>query len=94
MFAALGRCRSAASRSGKVRAADLPELRLPNGAKLFDHLRDALDDDRELRIALAVATSHDEHNPFGTWLDDPLLAGGLAAGLADIARRRSFPMRH
>ena len=75
-----------------MRAADLPELRLPNGAKLFDHLRDALGDDRELRIALAVATSHDEHNPFGTWLDDPLLAGGLAAGLADIARRRSFPL--
>ncbi|HTY32051.1 type I-G CRISPR-associated protein Cas8g1/Csx17 [Mycobacterium sp.] len=91
VFAALGRCRSAASRSGRVRAADLPELHLPNGAKLFDHLRDALDDDRELRIALAVATSHDERNPFETWLDDPLLAGGLAAGLADIARRRSFP---
>ncbi len=92
VFAALGRCRSAASRSGKVRAADLPELRLPNGAALFDHLRDALADDPELRIALAVATAHDEHNPFGAWLDDPLLAGGVAAGLADIARHRSFPM--
>lgn len=92
VFAALGRCRWAASRSGKVRAADLPELRVPDGAKLLDHLRDALGDDRELRIALAVATSRDELSPFGTLLTDPLLAGGLAAGLADIARRRSFPL--
>ena len=92
VFAALGRCLSAASRSGKVRAADLPELRLPDGAKLFNHLRDALGDDRELRIALSVATSRDERSPFRTWLRDPLLAAGLAAGLADIARRRSFPL--
>ena len=92
VFAALGRCRAAASRSGKVRGADLPELRLPDGAKLLDHLSDALGDDRELRIALAVATSRDERSPFRTWLDDPPLAGGLAAGLADIARRRSFPL--
>lgn len=92
VFAALGRCRAAASRSGKVRAAALPELRLPNGANLFDHLRDGLEDDKELRIALAVATAQDEHNPFAVWLDDPLLAGGLAAGLSDIARRRSFPL--
>ncbi len=92
VFAALGRCRSAASRSGKVRAADLPELRLPDGSRLFDHLRDALSIDRELRIALAFATSRDERSTFGTWLTDPLFAGGLAAGLADIARRRSFPL--
>jgi CRISPR-associated protein Csx17 len=92
VFAALGRCLSAASRSGKVRAADLPELRLPDGAKLFNHLRDAIGDDRELRIALSVATSRDERSPFRTWLRDPLLAAGLAAGLADIARSRSFPL--
>ena len=92
VFAALGRCLSAASRSGKVRAADLPELRLPGGAKLFNHLRDALGDDRELRIALSVATSRDERSSFRTWLRDPLLVAGLAAGLADIARRRSFPL--
>jgi CRISPR-associated protein Csx17 len=92
VFAALGRCRAAASRSGKVRAADLPELRLADGAKIFDHLRGALDNERELRIALAVATSHDEQIAFRTWLEEPLLAGGLAAGLADIARRRSFPL--
>jgi CRISPR-associated protein Csx17 len=92
VFAALGRCRSATSRSGKVRAANLPELRLPDGAKLFDHLRDALSTDRELRIALAIATSRDESKPFETWLTDPLFGGGLAAGLADIARRRSFPL--
>jgi CRISPR-associated protein Csx17 len=92
VFAALGRCRAAASRSGKARAADLPELRLPDGAKIFDRLCDAIGDDRELRIALAVATSDEEHDPFRTWLKEPLLAGGLTAGLADIARRRSFPL--
>jgi CRISPR-associated protein Csx17 len=92
VFAALGRCRAAASRSGKLRAADLPELRLPDGAKIFDRLRDGIGDDRELRIALAVATLDDEHGPFRTWLEEPPLAGGLTAGLADIARRRSFPL--
>ena len=41
---------------------------------------------------MAVATSRDDRNSFGTWLNDPLVAGGLAAGLADIVRRRSFPL--
>jgi CRISPR-associated protein Csx17 len=92
VFAALGRCRSAASRSGKVREAKLPALSVPHGAKLFDHLRDATQHDRELRIALALATSRDEAGAFGRWMTDPLLAGGLAPGLADIARRRAFPL--
>jgi len=92
VFAALGRCRSAASRSGKVREAKLPALSVPHGAKLFEQIRGAVDSDRELRIALALATSRDETRTFGTWLRDPLLAGGLVPSLADIARRRSFPL--
>lgn len=92
VFAALGRCRSAASRSGKVRDAKLPVLSFPHGAKLLDQLRDVIHHDRELRIALALTTSRDGASTFGTWLTDPLLAGGLVPGLADIARRRSFPL--
>jgi CRISPR-associated protein Csx17 len=92
VFAALGRCRSAASRSGRVRSANLPQLRFPNGNKLFGQLRAAIDNDRELRIALALATSRDEDKAFEAWLNDPLFAGGLIAGLADIARRRGFPL--
>lgn len=92
VFAALGRCLSAASRSGKVREAKLPALGFPHGAKLFEQFRDAVDDDRELRIALALATSRDETRTFGTWLQDPLFSGGLVPGLADIARRRGFPL--
>lgn len=92
VFTALGRCRWAASRSGKVRHADLPRLSLPDGAKLLDLFRGALSEDRELRIALAIATSGDEYRPVRTWLTDPLFASGFAQGLADIARRRSFPL--
>jgi CRISPR-associated protein Csx17 len=92
VFAALGRCRSAASRSGKVREAKLPSLSIPHGANLFEQFGDAVDDHRELRIALALATSRDETKTFGTWLGDPLLAGRLVSGLADIARRRGFPL--
>lgn len=92
VFAALGRCRSAAARSGKVRQAELPDLRLPDGAALLDHLRDAFDGDPELRIAAALASSRDHNRPLERWLGDPPLAGGLAAGLADVARRRGFPL--
>lgn len=92
VFAALGRCQSAASRSGIVRGAGLPELRLAHGADVFEHLREALGEDRDLRIAVAVASSRDEHSAFGAWLEEPLLAGGLVRGLAEIARRRSFPL--
>jgi CRISPR-associated protein Csx17 len=92
VFAALGRCRSAAARSGKVRQSRLPALLLPNGAELLDHLRDALGDDRELRIAVSLASSRDHGRTLASWLSDPPLAGGLAAGLADIARRRGFPL--
>jgi len=92
VFVALGRCRSAASRSGRVRAANMPRLRLSHGDKLFDQLRGAIDNDRELRIALALASSRDERSTFDTWLTDPPLAGGLAGSVADIARRRGFPL--
>ncbi|CCK60925.1 type I-U CRISPR-associated protein Csx17 [Mycobacterium canetti] len=92
VFAALGRCRYAASRSGKVREAKLPALRFPHGAKLFEQFGDEIPHHRELRIALALATCRDDPDTFGRWLTDPLLAGGLAAGLADIARRRGFPL--
>jgi CRISPR-associated protein Csx17 len=92
VFAALGRCRSAASRSSKARAADLPHLSFPNGVKLFSQLRGALEGDRELRIALALASAHDKTTSFQAWLKDSVLAAGLAASLADIARRRGFPL--
>ncbi|KZS72105.1 type I-U CRISPR-associated protein Csx17 [Mycobacterium kansasii] len=92
VFVALGRCRYAASRSGKVREAKLPVLRFLHGAKLLDQLRDVIHHDRELRIALALTTTRDNAGTFGAWLIDPLLAGGLVTGLADIARRRSFPL--
>ncbi|MBS4729900.1 type I-U CRISPR-associated protein Csx17 [Mycobacterium sp. SM1] len=92
VFAALGRCRSTVSRSRRVREVKLPALSFPHGAKLFDQLRDVTHHDRELRIALALATSRDETSTFGTWLKDRFFAGGLAAGLADIARRRGFPL--
>ncbi|WP_204080883.1 type I-G CRISPR-associated protein Cas8g1/Csx17 [Mycobacterium riyadhense] len=92
VFAALGRSRSTASRSGKVRDAKLPALSLRHGNKLFDQLGDVTHHDRELRIALALTTSRDSDDTFGRWLTDPLLAGGLAPGLADIARRRGFPL--
>ncbi len=92
VFAALGGCRYAASRSGKVREAKLPALSIPHGAKLFAQLRDAVHDDRDLRIALALSTSRDQTGAFRTWLTDPLLAGGLISGLGEIARRRGFPL--
>jgi CRISPR-associated protein Csx17 len=92
VFAALGRCRYAASRSGKVREAKLPALRFPHGSKLYEQFGDEIHHDRELRIALALTTCRDDPDAFGRWLTDPLLAGGLASGLADIARRRGFPL--
>lgn len=92
VFAALGRCRYTASRSGKVREAKLPALRFAPGSKLYEQFGDETHHDRELRIALALATCRDDPDAFGKWLADPLLAGGLAAGLADIARRRGFPL--
>jgi CRISPR-associated protein Csx17 len=92
LFAALGRCRSAASQSGKVCAAGLPQLRIQGADKLIDQLRGAMEHDRELRIALALATSRDEFSTFGAALKDPLLASGLVVGLADMARRCGFPL--
>ncbi|MCG5432773.1 type I-U CRISPR-associated protein Csx17 [Mycobacterium sp. MYCO198283] len=92
VFAALGRCRSAAFRSGKVRAASLPELRIDSAGQLFDQLRDATEYDRELRIALALASARDPDTTLSAALRDSLLGGGLVAGLADIARRRGFPL--
>ncbi|WP_373199343.1 type I-G CRISPR-associated protein Cas8g1/Csx17 [Mycobacterium marinum] len=92
VFAALGRCRYTGSRSGRVREAKLPALSFAHGAKLFDQFHDAAQRDRDLRIALAIATSRDQTSTFGMWLTDPLFAGGLASGLAGIARRRSFPL--
>jgi CRISPR-associated protein Csx17 len=92
VFAALGLCLSAATRSGKVRQSQLPELLFPNGDELLNHLRDAFGDDREFRLAVSLASSRDHERTLATWLSDPPLAGGLAAGLADIARRRGFPL--
>lgn len=92
VFAAVGRCLSATSRSGRIRAANLPHLRFPHGDKLFDQLRSATQNDRELRVALALATSRDSSGPFGAWLKDRLFARGLVAELADVARRRAFPL--
>ncbi|CCK64990.1 type I-U CRISPR-associated protein Csx17 [Mycobacterium canetti] len=96
VFAALGRCRSAASRSGKVHKANPPRLAFPYGAKLLDRLRAAAGDDRELRIALALISSRDgdrdNDDVYAAWLKQPYLPAGLASGLADIARRRGFPL--
>lgn len=92
VFAALGKSRHVVSRSKKVREAKLPALIFPRAAQLLDQLGDAIQGDPELRIALALATSRDDTGTFATLLTDPLFAGGLAAGLADIARRRGFPL--
>lgn len=92
VFAALGRCRYAASRSGKVREAKLAAPRLPHGAELYQQFGDEIHHDHELRIALALATCRDDSDAFGRGLTDPLLAGGLSASLAGIARRRGFPL--
>jgi len=92
VFVALGRCRYAASRSGKVREDKLPVLSFSHGIKLLDQLRDTTHHDRELRIALALTTSRDQTDTFRRWLRDPLLVGVLATGLAEIARRPAFPL--
>lgn len=93
VFAALGRCRAAAARSGKVVAAKLADPRLSDPGPLFTLLSEALAEDRDLRIAAALASSHDRlGGPFVDWLGKVPLSGGLAAGLADIARRRGFPL--
>ncbi|WP_216893451.1 type I-G CRISPR-associated protein Cas8g1/Csx17 [Nocardia alni] len=90
VFAALGRCRAAADRSGTVRRST-SAARVPSGVKLLDHLKPALETDPELRIALALATSRDRKTTFVDWLRAPLEHSRLAADLADIARRRGFP---
>ncbi|MEZ5130337.1 MAG: type I-U CRISPR-associated protein Csx17 [Mycobacterium sp.] len=92
VFTALGRCRAAAARSGTLRAKGLREPRLPHAEALWALLRPTLSADRELRIAAALASSGDRDGEFADWLDSPPLAGGLAPGLADIARRRGFPL--
>ena len=60
VFAAVGRCHEAVSRSGAVRRWAAP-LVLGNGAELLALLAGAAADDAELRLALALATARDEH---------------------------------
>lgn len=58
VFAALGRCHEAVSRSGAVRAS-VPPLVIGHGKDLLTLLRPALEGDRDLRLALALATARD-----------------------------------
>ncbi|HEU0089454.1 MAG TPA: type I-U CRISPR-associated protein Csx17 [Pseudonocardiaceae bacterium] len=125
VIAAMGRCHEAVSRSGVARRAVSP-LRIADGPAMLDELRQAAEDDAELRIALAFATARDEEpelplrallSPVTTrrpvygsrthragepdtprrgpdWTGRPTLAPlntGLAAALAEAARRRGFP---
>jgi CRISPR-associated protein Csx17 len=59
VFAAVGRCHEAVSRSGAVRRFAAP-LVLANGAELLPLLAEAALEDAELRLALALATARDE----------------------------------
>ncbi|WP_024805789.1 type I-U CRISPR-associated protein Csx17 [Nocardia sp. BMG51109] len=89
VFAALGRCRSAVERSGAVRDVGRPNL--PAGERLFPLLLPELGSDRDLRIALALATSRDHRNAFADWLVASSATDRLPQCLAEIARRRGFP---
>lgn len=59
VFAALGRAHESVSRSGLVRRGVAP-LVLDNGVDLARVLASPAEHDRELRIALALASAHDE----------------------------------
>jgi CRISPR-associated protein Csx17 len=107
VIAAVGRCHESVTRSGSVRRSVRPLVML-SGRALLDELRQAAQDDAELRIALAFATAHDREpklplrsllspvtaERFPAWTNRPALASlssGLAAALAEAARRRAFP---
>ncbi|MGH3823373.1 MAG: type I-G CRISPR-associated protein Cas8g1/Csx17 [Pseudonocardiaceae bacterium] len=95
VFAALGRCHEAVARSSSVRRS-VPPLLLPGGPALLGELRAAAADDRELQIALALATARDrdpqlplrtllspvtvERGHWVSWTDRPALAP-LGGGL-------------
>lgn len=107
VFAAVGRCHESVTRSGSVRRSVRP-LVMSGGRALLDELRQAAQDDVELRIALAFAAAHDPEpklplrtllspvtaERFPMWTNRPALAplsSGLAAALAEAARRRAIP---
>jgi CRISPR-associated protein Csx17 len=75
VLAALGRAHEAVSRSGAVRRSVTP-LVLDNGAALAKVLAGPAEHDQELRIALALATAHDEIGGIAPTLDGlrPLLS--------------------
>ncbi|MGH3933933.1 MAG: type I-G CRISPR-associated protein Cas8g1/Csx17 [Pseudonocardiaceae bacterium] len=93
VIAAVGRCHEAVARSGSVRQSVRP-LVMSGGAALLDELRQAADDDVELRIALAFATAHERESKlplrtllspitverFPAWTNRPALAP-LSSGL-------------
>ncbi|MGQ0842085.1 type I-G CRISPR-associated protein Cas8g1/Csx17 [Actinokineospora sp.] len=62
VFATLGGCHEAVSKSGAVRAVTAP-LVLPHGKALLARMWRAAHHDVELRIALALATAHDASAP-------------------------------
>jgi CRISPR-associated protein Csx17 len=59
VIAAVGRCHEAVTHSSVVRRA-VPPLWMPEGPALLQELRQAAENDAELRIALAFATARDE----------------------------------
>ncbi|WP_158542968.1 type I-G CRISPR-associated protein Cas8g1/Csx17 [Phytoactinopolyspora halophila] len=62
VFVALGRCHEAVARSGHARGRTRP-LILRDGRAIAYALQPAVDDDAQLRVALALATAHDPKQP-------------------------------
>lgn len=85
VFAAVGRCHEAVSRSGAVRTWAAP-LVMPNGAKLLEHLVQAAEDDAELRLALALATARDDEP--GPVPGPPATLHGLRPLLSPVTQER------
>ncbi|SNR88062.1 CRISPR-associated protein Csx17 [Haloechinothrix alba] len=59
VLAALGRAHEAVATSGAARRV-VPPLVLPSGTAIADELESVLGEDPELRVALALATAHDD----------------------------------
>ncbi|MGH3897652.1 MAG: type I-G CRISPR-associated protein Cas8g1/Csx17 [Pseudonocardiaceae bacterium] len=107
VIAAVGRCHEAVARSGSVRqsvrplvmsggAALLDELRRATGGdtELRIALAFATARDRESKLPLRTLLSPVTVERFAAWTNRPALAplsSGLAAALAEAARRRAFP---
>lgn len=88
VFAAVGRCHEAVSRSGAVRRWAAP-LVIADGAQLLKYLIKAAEDDAELRLALALATARDDETSRSELASArPATLDGLRPLLSPVTRGR------